>query len=255
MTSHRSGLVARWELGRPAVRALAAVAAIVSLVAAFLAWQAQPRVEPAGVADGSGVAGPGVVGSGVVVPGVVGSGGGAGPGGVGSGGVGSVGSASGFPPGAGAASGVLLVVAVSGRVRRPGLVQLPPGARVGDAITAAGGPLPGTDLTMVNLARRVSDGELILVGVTPPPGFPVAGGPPADGGGGGPAGPGPAALVNLNAATSEQLETLPGVGPVLAERILAFRAQRGGFTSVSQLRQVSGIGDARYAELKDRVTI
>jgi competence protein ComEA len=229
MTSHRRGLVARWELGRPAVRALAAVAAIVSLVAAFLAWQARPRVEPAGPT--TGVVAPDAVGVNQPDAGVNPSGAGA-----------SV----------GVSAGAVLVVAVSGRVRRPGLVQLPPGARVGDALAAAGGPLPGTDMTLVNLARRVADGELIVIGVTPPPGVQLGGEPvnPA-----GPAPPPATALVNLNTATSEQLQTLPGVGPVLAERILAFRVQRGGFTAVSQLRQVSGIGDARFAELKDRVTV
>jgi competence protein ComEA len=135
----------------------------------------------------------------------------------------------------------LLVVAVTGKVRRPGLVRVPAGARVADAIEAAGGAVPGTDLSAVNLARKVTDGELIVVGVAPPAGQA--------------AGPGATAPVNLNTATSEQLQTLPGVGPVLAQRIIAHRDQHGGFTNVSELRQVSGIGDARYQELKDRVTV
>jgi competence protein ComEA len=133
----------------------------------------------------------------------------------------------------------VLVVAVAGRVARPGLVRLPAGSRVADAIEAAGGALPDTDLSTLNLARKVADGELIVVGVPPPAGS--AGGA--------------AGLVNLNTATADQLQTLPGVGPVLAQRIIEYREQHGGFASVADLRNVSGIGDARYNELKTRVTV
>jgi competence protein ComEA len=136
----------------------------------------------------------------------------------------------------------MVVVAVSGRVQQPGLVRLPAGARVADALAAAGGALPGTDLSSLNLARKVTDGELIVVGGPPPPG--AAGAPP------GPAGP-----VNLNTATLDQLQTLPGVGPVLAQRIIDYREQHGGFASVADLRKVTGIGDARYNDLKTRVTV
>lgn len=139
-----------------------------------------------------------------------------------------------------------VVVAVHGRVRRPGLVRLPVGARVADAIDAAGGALPGTDLSFVNLARKLVDGELILVGVTPPPGV----GDAAPGGGADPAAP-----VNLNTATAAQLETLPGVGPTLARRIIDYRNRHGGFRTVSELRQVDGVGDVRYAQLKDLVCV
>jgi competence protein ComEA len=130
-----------------------------------------------------------------------------------------------------------IVVAVSGKVRRPGLVRLPAGSRVADAIDAAGGVLPGTDISQINLAKKVSDGELIAIGV------PAAGGPSA----GGP--------VNLNTATLEQLQTLPGVGPVLAQRIIDYRDQHGGFASVADLQKVSGVGDTRYNDLKNRVTV
>lgn len=136
-----------------------------------------------------------------------------------------------------------LVVAVSGRVRRPGLVRLPPGARVADALEAAGGVLPDTDISSLNLARKVVDGELIAVGVPAPTG---AAADPAGGGTG---------LVNLNTATVEQLQTLPGVGPVLAARIIDHRTQHGPFTTVAELRDVTGIGDAKFNELKDRVTV
>ncbi len=130
-----------------------------------------------------------------------------------------------------------MVVAVAGRVLHPGLVRLPAGARVADALAAAGGPLPGTDLSTLNLARKVVDGELITVGVPTPTAMSSG------------------ELVNLNTATLEQLQTLPGVGPVLAQRIIDHREQLGGFGSVADLRQVTGIGDARYNELKSRVTV
>jgi competence protein ComEA len=132
-----------------------------------------------------------------------------------------------------------IVVAVSGKVRNPGLVRLPAGARVADAIAAAGGVLPGTDTASLNLARKVSDGELIAVGV------PAV--EPSAGGAGG--------LVNLNTTTLAQLEALPGVGPVLAQRILDYRDQHGGFRAVSELRNVTGIGDAKYKDLAPRVTV
>jgi competence protein ComEA len=148
----------------------------------------------------------------------------------------------------GSASGSadMLVVAVSGLVRRPGLVRLPAGSRVADAIDGAGGALPGTDLSMTNLARKVADGELIVVGLAPSA-MPAASTGGGTGGGGG--------LVNLNTATLEQLQTLPGVGPVLAQRIIDYREQNGQFRSVADLRKVTGIGDARYNELKARVTV
>ncbi|GAA2352303.1 ComEA family DNA-binding protein [Dactylosporangium salmoneum] len=139
----------------------------------------------------------------------------------------------------------LLVVSVTGRVQHPGLVRLPAGSRVADAIEAAGGVLPGVDLTGVNLARKVVDGEMIAIGVTPPPGA-VAGNP-----GAGPAG-GP---VNLNTATPAELQSLPGIGEVLAQRIVEYREAHGGFRAVSDLRQVEGIGDAKYQQLKGRVTV
>jgi competence protein ComEA len=135
-----------------------------------------------------------------------------------------------------------VVVAVSGRVRRPGLVRLPSGARVADAIEAAGGAIDNIDLSMVNLARKVVDGELIVVGAAAPP----------SASGQGPTGTG---LVNLNTATMEQLQTLPGVGPVLAQRIVDYRDQHGGFQAVADLRKVTGIGDARFNDLKARVTV
>ena len=142
-----------------------------------------------------------------------------------------------------------LVVAVTGRVRHPGVVTVPAGARVIDALRAAGGPLPGADLALLNLARKLADGELVVVGV------PGAATGPAGGDATGHRTPGADAAVNLNTATPEQLDSLPGVGPVLAQRILDWRSDSGPFTSVEQLREVTGIGESKFAQLKDRVTV
>ena len=152
-----------------------------------------------------------------------------------------------------AASATSLVVAVSGKVRRPGVVTVPAGARVIDVLKAAGGPLRGADLGMLNLARKVADGELVTVGVpAPASGGPAAGGgaPPAGAAAGGADGP-----IDLNTATLSELDTLPGVGPVLAQRILDWRTEHGRFATVDQLSDVPGIGDARLAQLRDLVRV
>ncbi|MDT9682999.1 ComEA family DNA-binding protein [Streptomyces sp. TRM76323] len=158
------------------------------------------------------------------------------------------------PPGSPSAAGspsAVVVVDVSGKVRRPGVLRLPMGARVVDALRAAGGVPPGTDTTGLNRARVLVDGEHVLVGVPaagPPGTLPVAA-PEAAGTG---AAEGP---VSLNTATVEQLDTLPGVGPVLARHIVEHRAQHGGFRSVEELRQVRGIGARRFADLRPRVRL
>jgi len=144
----------------------------------------------------------------------------------------------------------LLVVAVAGKVRRPGVVRLPAGSRVADAVTAAGGALPGADLGLVNLARKIVDGEQIVVGVPAPAGAP----PPAAGGQALP-GPAPGALLDLNTATLAQFDALPGVGPVLAQRLVEYRTAQGGFRSIDQLREVDGIGESRFQRLKGLVTV
>ncbi len=141
--------------------------------------------------------------------------------------------------------GTHIVVDVEGKVRRPGIVRVPQGARVMDAVEAAGGILPGTDTAALNLARVLADGEQILVGVSPPPRSTPTGGPSDTLG----------APLDLNTATLDQLEELPGVGPVLAQRILDYRTAHGRFSSVDELREVSGIGDQRFAELKDLVRV
>ncbi|WP_235978616.1 ComEA family DNA-binding protein [Streptomyces lycii] len=145
-----------------------------------------------------------------------------------------------------------VVVDVTGKVGDPGVHRLPTGSRVEDALRAAGGVRPGTDTGALNRARVLVDGEQIVVGG--PPGAPGAGGTAGSPGAGVPSGTGPAAgPVSLNSATSEQLETLPGVGPVLAQHIIDYRTQQGGFTSVDQLREVNGIGDRRFADIQPLV--
>ena len=137
-----------------------------------------------------------------------------------------------------------VVVDVAGAVRRPGVIELPAGARVIDALDAAGGALPRADTTPLNLARVLLDGEQVLV--------PVRGRSPAVPGA---APAGTSTTVNLNTATVEQLDTLPGIGPVLAQRILDWRTANGGFASVDQLLEVSGIGDATFADLEPLVQV
>jgi competence protein ComEA len=161
-------------------------------------------------------------------------------------------SPSGAPGAMPSAAEPVLVVAVTGKVRRPGVVSLPAGSRVVDAVRAAGGALPGADISRLNLARRLVDGELVAVGIAVTA---DSAGPPADAGAAGPASAAAAAPLNLNTATAEQLDTLPGVGPVLAQRILEWRAAHGRFDTVDQLRQVDGIGDSKFAQLRDRVTV
>jgi competence protein ComEA len=155
------------------------------------------------------------------------------------------------PPAAstdGAATGraTTVTVDVAGKVRRPGIQVLKAGARVVDAIEAAGGARPGVDLASLNLARLLVDGEQVVVGSAATPG---AGAPPAPGAGGG------TALVSLNTAGQAELETLPEVGPVTALAILAWRDEHGGFSSVDELLEVDGIGDATLAKIAPYVTI
>ncbi|MBA6437255.1 ComEA family DNA-binding protein [Streptomyces sp. GMR22] len=154
----------------------------------------------------------------------------------------------------------VVVVDVTGKVRRPGLRKMPPGSRVADALEAAGGVRPGADLSGLNRARPLVDGEQLVVGAPaagpPAPGAAVSGsnapnGPNAPNA---PAGPGaPGGSVSLNSATAEQLDTLPGVGPVLARHIIDYRTQHGGFRSIDELREVNGIGERRFADLRPLV--
>ena len=138
-------------------------------------------------------------------------------------------------------------VHVAGRVRRPGLYRLTSGARVASAIDRAGGASRHADLTKVNLAARIEDGQQILV---PELGAaPAAAGTGATSGAGGSAG----AKVSLASATAEQLDALDGIGPTLAKRIVEYRDAHGGFRSVGQLRDVEGIGEKRFEALREAV--
>ncbi|MGW2396564.1 helix-hairpin-helix domain-containing protein [Kitasatospora sp. NPDC001664] len=154
---------------------------------------------------------------------------------------------SGAGSGAGAPTpptGPTVVVDVAGKVRQPGLRTLPSGARVADALTSAGGPLPDTVTDGLNLARVLTDGEQILVGGAPAgAGLPAGGATPAVG------------PLSINQATREQLDALPGVGPTLAQRILQHRQEHGPFRSLDQLREVSGIGERKFADLRALLTL
>lgn len=158
----------------------------------------------------------------------------------------AAGSGSGAPGGS-ATPAASLFVHVSGAVRTPGLVTLEPGARVVDAVTAAGGLADDADPDGVNLARLVQDGEQLRVprvGEVPPPAPPDPAGPA-----------GQAGAVDLNSATQDQLEQLPRIGPALAQRILEWRAANGRFAAVDDLLQVTGIGQKVFDGLKDRVRV
>ena len=147
----------------------------------------------------------------------------------------------------------VVVVDVVGKVRHPGVYRLPNESRVDDALRAAGGALPGVNLSSLNRARKLTDGEQIAVGVT---GAPAAGGPSMPAGPGGSAGPASgSAPVDLNTASLEQLDGLPGVGPVLAQRIVDWRTAHGRFESVDQLREVSGIGPSKFEDIRGLVTV
>jgi competence protein ComEA len=159
-------------------------------------------------------------------------------------------------PGASGSAAAAVTVDVTGKVLRPGVRELPPGSRVVDALEAAGGVRPGADLTGLNRARLLVDGEQIVVGGPPPPGA-VSSGPapsgPAPSGGAAAAGAG--ALVNLNSASLDELDGLPEVGPVTAQAILDYRAEHGGFGSVDELLQIDGIGEKTLAKIAPHVTV
>jgi competence protein ComEA len=147
-----------------------------------------------------------------------------------------------------------LLIHVVGQVVTPGVYRLPPGSRVADALGLAGGPLPDAALESVNLARALVDGEQVLV---PGPGQPAPA-PGATGGGTDPeSGGGRRAdgTLDLNLASAEEFEELPGVGPVLAQRILEHRTAIGRFTSVGELRDVTGIGEKTFQALSAEVSV
>ncbi len=200
----------RVDLTRGAVAALLAVALVASCLAGLVVVRGRPQV----------VEVPQVVTDGVPLPGLP-------------------------SPSAGPDTGAV-VVAVAGKVVRPGVVELPSGSRVDDAVRAAGGVLPGASPGLLNLARRLVDGEQILVGIDPPPGAaPAAAGGQRGAGG----------LLDLNVAAVGDLDALPGIGPVLAQRIVDWREEHGRFESIDQLREVTGIGEAKYGDLQGKVSV
>ena len=135
-----------------------------------------------------------------------------------------------------------LVVDVAGAVRRPGLYHLPAGTRIADAVAAAGGASARADVTLVNLAAPLADGEQVLVPVRGAGGAASAG-----------AAPSPTAPLDVNTASAEQLDALPGVGPTTAQKIIDFRQTHGPFRSVDDLEAVPGIGPSKVAQLKGLV--
>ena len=252
----------RLDPSRGAATGLVLVALLAALVTGAVVLRGRPQeVVPSAVLS-SGVPLPGASGppGAARQPAVPQEGSGAAGGGSPEGRAAGGGSAGGSPAGGGSAGGAAaggaaagapqVVVAVAGKVRRPGLVRRPAGSRVDDAVRAAGGVLPGAGAGLLNLARPLVDGEQVLVGVDPPPGQPPAGaaGAPAAG----PATDGP---LDLNTAGVGELDALPGIGPVLAQRIVDWRAEHGRFASVEQLREVTGIGESKYEDLRKRVTV
>jgi competence protein ComEA len=219
---HRApGRATRWDPGRPGARALWAAGLVAALVLVGWTWLDRPRVDatlPAEPTAPAATAAPQTSRAPATPP------------------VGEVAETAGT-----------VVVSVVGLVASPGLVTLPSGARVADAVQAAGGLLPGTDPASVNLAAVVTDGQQIAVGV------------PGAGGGGAARGPGAASAsggkVDLNRATAGDLDALPGIGPVLAARIVDYRDANGPFRSVDQLDDVPGIGPSIFADLAERVTV
>ena len=207
---HRApGTEARWDPGRFGALALCLAALLAGLLLAGWTWLDRPRVEQVdGGAPPTASSAPST-----------------------------------SPMGEVAETTETVVVSVVGQVVRPGLVTLPSGARVADAIAAAGGLLPAADPASVNLAAVVADGEQLAVGV------PVSAGQPA------PAGGAAGGLVDLNTAGVADLDALPGIGPVLAQRIVDHRTEQGRFRSVEELDDVPGIGPAIAAELAELVTV
>lgn len=218
---HRApGRTVRWDPGGSGARALWITGLVAALLLIGWTWLERPRVDPAPA--------PASTSDGVL---------------------GAATTASTPPVGEASEASTVVVASVVGLVARPGLVTLPAGARVADALEAAGGLLPGADPASVNLAAPVPDGAQIAVG--------VPGGAVGPAGSGTPAGPGAGSggRVDLNTATADELDALPGIGPVLAQRIVDHRGRHGPFRSVEQVDDVPGIGPAIAAELTDLVRV
>lgn len=250
---------ARLDVSWLGIVALVIVLALAALVFAVRVARAEGGVEPQPVAGSTPLglvrsATPSGFGSSPATGGATGAAavGVAGPGGPGKGAVAT---------GPASASSTTIVVHVVGQVAHPGVVTLPAGSRIGEAVTRAGGPLPGADVARLNLAQFLADGEQVYVprpGEDPPAPIGGAGGAGGPGGGadGGPAGSSTvAAVVDLNSADLAGLDTLPGVGPVLAQRIVDWRVQHGRFSAIDELGEVSGIGDKLLEQLRPLVRV
>ncbi|MFC0359462.1 helix-hairpin-helix domain-containing protein [Kytococcus schroeteri] len=271
---------ARMAPGHTALRVMAVLVLVVVLGLGAWTWWTGRQAAPHPVAAPAGAEGGAeATGAGREEGGAPGGGGGAG-GGEASGGASAAASgATGDPaPGAAGVSGAgegagQVVVHVVGEVRSPGVVRLPSGARVADAVREAGGPTRRADVSVLNLARPVTDGEQLVVlrpgqdpptpaavpgGATGPGGAAGAGTTPGGAGGAAPGGaeePGAGGALDLNTADQAALEELPGVGPVTAEHILAWRTEHGRFTSVDELMEVSGIGEKTLETLRPHVSV
>jgi competence protein ComEA len=229
----------RWVPSRRAAAGLGLVLLVAGLVAVLLLWRAQPaaRAAPpvhrvAATASPVHAAASTAAPAGALMPGAV--------------------------TGATSAAAEVLVQVV-GAVHRPGLVRLPTGSRVADAVRAAGGLTATAQEASVNLARVLVDGEQLLVQRRGRPRILPAPGPAVGSAGGAAAGSAtggsPTAPVDLNTATLEQLDGLPGIGPVLAQRILDWRTANGRFDSIDELGEVSGIGEAHLSDLRPLVIV
>lgn len=244
----------RYGVSRQAIIGLALVVtlAVVMLGGRYVLARQDAAPQPVAMGEESGAPTPGSMPGGSPLPGAAPEGAQASQAGSGTTGAGA--------KGAGATAAGRVTVHVVGEVESPGVVTLTSGARVDDALEEAGGATDEAELSGVNLARPLVDGEQVVVpgpGETAAPGPGVAAPGGAAPGAGTPGAPGttPDALVNLNTADLATLETLPGVGPVLAQRIIDWRTEHGGFTSVEELGEVSGVGDKTYATLAPEVTV
>lgn len=248
---------ARWQPGRAALLGIVVMVAVAAAVFGLRVAWAQSAGGGTVIAPGGGSrAGPTGVSAGAVPVGVSGSAGGA-PGAATPTASGPASESSASGSASSSASVGVVVVHVVGRVRHPGVRRLPVGSRVTDAVEAAGGVTGKADLAALNLARVLLDGEQVRVPavgevVTP---VPPPGAPGGTGTGGGAGGGGSGTAVSLNTADLAALDSLPGVGPVLAQRILDWRSSHGRFTSVDELGEVSGIGEKLLAQLSPLVTL
>ena len=221
-----------------ALRGLSVLTAVAVAIGGYAAWQGRPRavaVAPVTVATGAPITGSSPAAAPAIDAPAIDS-----P---------AIDSSAIAPPdpAAGTAPAAEVVVHVAGLVERPGLVRLPAGARVADAIAEAGGVTQRRAADSVNLARVLTDGEQVVVSLAPA----TAAAAPA----GAPAAASPAAPLDLNTATPEALDGLPGVGPVIAARIVAWRTTHGRFRSVEELAEVSGIGESILAQVRPLVRV